>query len=352
MTDDLDRAERAFRSALAERVSAYEPVAMVAPGPARRRRWPALLAVAALVVVVVGAGLAVRATRHDHAAPTDLPAGWRWESHRDVMVAVPGTWGYAAAPDDQWCVGGARHAPAQGYVDTSRPTDGSTDVKCTSDIPPASAFAVHLSFLDRTRPAPVPAGWQNLSRIVAGQRLTVVTDPAHVALARRILATVRVVDTDQNGCDTTSRIQQQGRVRPPAFDITRLDGVETIAVCQYDLEVTDQPGLNASRMLTGRDARDELAALQAAPLGGGPDRPNSCLHSMWDDAGLVLRFTSTDGTTHDMYAYYDGCFANGIDDGTHVRELTTDDCRPLWSDRVRDLGGIPAAFTRCVAPRR
>ena len=72
---------------------------------------------------------------------------------------------------------------------------------------------------------------------------------------------------------------------------------------------------------------------------------------MWDDAGVVLRLTTTDGMNHDLYVYYDGCFENGIDDGTHVRELTTGNCRPLWGERVRDMQGILAAFNRCVAPR-
>lgn len=351
MTRDLDRAEQAFRTALAGRVDAFEPVSLDVPAPAGRRRWPALLAVAALVVAIVGTGLVVRAVRHDNVAPADIPAGWRWESHRDVMVAVPGTWSYAASPGNQWCVGPMRILPRQGFVDTSLPGDGQTDVKCPSDIPPASSFVVHLSFLDQTRPAPVPPGWQNLTRVVGGQRLDVVTDPAHEALAHRILATAHRVTVDGNGCDTSSPIQEKRRVRPPVFDVSSLEDVASIAVCQYDLVGTGGPGLTASRLLTGQSANDELRALQTAPVDGGPDRPGSCLHSIWDDAGIVLRLTTGDGTTHDMYAYYDGCFDNGIDDGTHVRALTGRNCRPLFGQRVRDMGGIPMAFNRCTPPR-
>jgi hypothetical protein len=353
MTDDLDRAEQAFRTGLAERVQAYEPVGLAAPDPVRRRRWPALLAVAALVVAVVGTGLLVHAAHHDHAAPTDLPRGWRWESNRDVMVAVPGSWGYAASPDDQWCVGHSR-VPRQGYVDTSLPGDFSTDVQCSSDIPPTGLFTVHLSFLNQEHPPAVPVGWQNVSRVVAGQRLDVVTDRAHEALAHRILATAHRVTVDGNGCDVSSPIQALKPIRPnPAFDVTTVRSVTSIGVCQYAFGAKGT-GLVGSRTMTGRAADAELAALKAAPVGSGPNRTsNDCVPgSPWVLGDAIVLLLNSGGTTHQMYVYYTDCHDNGVDDGTQVRELTTGNCRPLFGPRVRDLMGFGRGFDRCVAPRR
>ncbi|CAI7978776.1 hypothetical protein FRAHR75_510024 [Frankia sp. Hr75.2] len=40
-------------------------------------------------------------------------------------------------------------------------------------------------------------------------------------------------------------------------------------------------------------------------------------------------------------------FGNGIDDGTTLRALTTDNCAPLWSGRVVHWGGSAAPFRVC-----
>jgi hypothetical protein len=95
------------------------------------------------------------------------------------------------------------------------------------------------------------------------------------------------------------------------FDVSRLTGV---AVCQYLTHGTDQPGLLASRLLTGPPADAELAAPQAAPTGGGPANPQDCIPDGWGDSAVVLRLTSG-GQTQEMYGYYEWCFGNGFDDG-------------------------------------
>jgi hypothetical protein len=358
-----DRAEQAFRDAFRTRAEALEPEVLSGdPVRTHRRAWPFVLVAAAAVLVLAIGTLVWRSTGSDHAAPAvgsdvTLPDGWRWESHADVEVAVPDSWGYAYAPTDQWCIGydsdGKPHnprtpaLPTEGYVNLASAGMGSTAVACPAEVPPVALFVVHLSFLDDSPAPPVPQGWSNVTRSVGHTRVNVVTDPAHQALADRILATAHVVTVDANGCSATSPIQAAHAVRPdPAFDVSALTGVDSIAVCQYLTDGTGGPGLVASRLLTGSDGDAELSALRSAPTGGGPDRPANCTPDGWGMSGVVLRLNA-DGQTHEMYGYYEWCFGNGFDDGTVVRELTPGDCQPIWGDRVLLLGGSSAPFERC-----
>lgn len=346
MTDE--RAEQAFRTALATRATAFEPEDRELPAAHRRRRWPAVLAAAAVVLAIVLIG-ALRPHGHQEVpSPARLPDGWRWESHANVMVAVPGTWGYAAAPGSDWCAATGRHAPpAQGYVDT-RTSDVVLGILC-GGTPALGLTAPHLSFSDALGDEiPLPEGWVRVRDAVGVTHLVVTIDTAHRALADQILSTAHVFTADMNGCPPASPIQDQHLGRPnPPFDVDTLDGVDSISVCQYQLGVTG-PGLIASQLLTGRAADAELHALQSAPTGGGPARQRNCDNDR-GPTGSTLLLTSG-GQTHEMYAVYSGCRANGIDDGTQVRALTRSNCSPLFGPRVIDTEGIRSAFEKCAPP--
>jgi hypothetical protein len=359
MTDD-DRTERAFRDAFRTHADAFEPE-VLSPSPVRRARraWPAVLLAAAAVLVLAVGTLVWRSSGSDHPTPAvgsdvTLPNGWRWESHADVEVAVPESWGYAAAPHSDWCAATGRHrsqAIAQeGYVDTSLSGDGVLAIGC-GGTPPAKLTALHLSFVDEGTDSPMalPPGWTTVGRSLGATRMVVTTDAAHRVLADRILATAHLVRTDQNGCAVASPIQDQLVDHPsPAFDVDSVRHVDSIAVCQYELDVTG-PGLVASQLLTGTAADDELAALQTAPAQGGPDRLRQCNAAVRGPTGSTLLLTSG-GQSHQMYAFYSGCARNGIDDGTTVRALTRSDCPPLWSPRIRLTDGLSAVFDRCRPP--
>ena len=120
-----DRAEQAFRTALATRAAGYQ---RGGPRGSRRAPPPSLARRArgrrpgASPSSSPGSRSGPTAPR-DHAWPTVLPSGWRWESHANVMVAVPATWGYAAAP------GQRLRAPRTGPKNVrSRDRDTSTPV--------------------------------------------------------------------------------------------------------------------------------------------------------------------------------------------------------------------------------
>lgn len=364
MTDD-DRAGRAFRDAFRTHADAFEPELLSGDAVRRpRRTWPAVLLAAAAVLVLAVGTLVWRSTGSDHptsavGSDVTLPDGWRWESHADVEVAVPDTWGYRATPGSDWCASydpqgkprnGTSPFPHTPYVDTTNGLGGTLSIGCTGQMPVA-LLAMHLTFFDAPDGgSSIPTGvsdWTTITRTVGGTHLQMTTDSAHQDLARQVLATAHVVEVDQNGCAVTSPIQVAHAVRPdPAFDVTRLRSVDSIAVCQYLTHGTGQPGLLASRLMTGSAADAELLALRSAPTGGGPDEPQNCIPDGWGDSAVVLRLTSGD-QTDDMYGYYEWCTHNGFDDGTAVRELTTQDCETIWGGRVQLLSGSSAPFERC-----
>lgn len=377
MTDDQDRAETAFRAAFGRAAAEFEPGEPSRTVRRRRRTWPAVAAAAALVAGTVG-GVAllhrddVRSGAHGPYAdpePTQTLAPpvqeWRYESYRDVVVQVPDSWGYAAAPGPDWCAfaqGNDRHRfPTTPYVSTTNSSSGVLAIGCSlgGDPPPLGLpapeqyWATHLSFED---PATSGAsdgtreydGWTLITRTVGHAQLSVLADREHLDQARRIADSARRVDQDHNGCAATSPIQRGHFPSPPhAFDVAGLADVDSVAVCEYDLQSPDdQPGLMASRLLTGAAARDEVEALQTAPTGGGPNDASTCLTDMTGDTAVVLRISAAGGL-HDVYGYMDWCVGNGFDDGTHVRALTAGDCQSLWGDRVWLWSGSSEPFRIC-----
>jgi hypothetical protein len=116
-------------------------------------------------------------------------------------------------------------------------------------------------------------------------------------------------------------------------------------VCSYDLQPSG-PGLLGVYRMDSQVATTELRALQAAPIGGGPDRPDDCYPDDRGDAALELHL-AIGGATQTMYVFYSSCHDNGFDDGTHLRELTTDACVPLVHEPVLLTSGSSASFERC-----
>lgn len=383
MTDDTNdpRAEQAFRTALNQRADALETVPLDAGVLPRRRRWLPGAVAAAVLILVGGTALAAGVLGGDgggdgKAAVTDkLPAGalpvadegWRWVSWHDVAVQVPDSWAYGVEPFEAWCVyngSGGLSTPAEPYVALDGSGMMSGLVGCIGEAPDhhpaafgrleAKYWAPHLAFGPGFDGETVPdgtttfAGWTLTVQTVGDVQVRLITDPATAHLTERILGSATTFDVDQNGCDATSPVQAAKFVRPtPAFDVTSVAVVDSISVCSYPRTGTAQPGLSASRLITGTDADALLSAIQDAPTGGGPDTPQTCVHDMYGDTGLAVRL-HTGSETRDLYVYADWCFGNGFDDGTTRRELTVENCVPLFSaDPVRLYSGSSAPFSRC-----
>lgn len=353
MTDD--RAEQAFRDAFAQRADRL--VTGPLPAVRRRRRLPAVLATVAAVLVLV-AGTAIAASI-GHDDPPDrtatgpvggLPAapdGWRWATWRGVGVQVPERWVVGREPGGDWCAG-EDSVDGASYVSQNQDTHGVTlAIGCDeSDPAPPAAFGPapirlmvpHLTFAepgDLVDGTSTYEGWTATARTVASVQLRLYTDTGTAELVDRVLGSVRTFTTDDHGCDVTSPVQATEFVRPAdAFDVSTVEAVDSVSICQYDRGADPTVvALSGSRRIVGPEADALLAGIQSAAPGGGPDRPRNCVDDMFGDSALVVRMHH-DGITDDLYVYYAWCLGNGYDDGTTRRELTADNCAPLFGGTV------------------
>lgn len=358
MADHTDpRAEAAFRSAFAEHAR-HAPDDRLEMSSGRRRRWLPVAAAAAVLALLGGAGLAAVVGGQESAPPGDgdtptaasgeLPApepGQRWVSWRDVAVQVPQEWGYGREPGEDWCAddGNRGEGRPQPYVALDPSYGGVLAIGCFADESGAPAIFgpapeqlwqthVALEAADGPDVTETHDGWTTTTRTLGDVRVRLLTDDP--AATEGILASATTFTTDQHGCDATSPAQAEEFVRPPAFDVTEVEGVDAISVCQYNRDAgLDRPGLMASHRVTGAEATGLLRGFQQAPEGGGPDRPQDCLPDDYGDTVVVVRLHQ-DGRTDDLHVYYDHCFGNGSDDGTTRRALTAETCAPLFAPPV------------------
>ncbi len=383
MSDNIEpgagdaRAENAFRAAF-ERKSQVDPTDHLDGADLRHqagvRSTSKVALVAAAVLLIVGsiitgvrltapAGsvpVAGGATSSDGATSAAEPAeGWRFEFYRDVRVQVPDSWTYAQEPGSDWCAYVPGRLPKMPYVARAEGSSVRLDIGCSrpgsADYrgPPVDTWVDHLALSSAfggssgSVTANRTGAFWMVRQVVGHAGIKVVTKDRQ--LADRILASAEIVQPADPSCDPRSPIQARGFQRPaPAFDVSSLTDVDSILVCQYSFgEPEDAPGLVAQSELTGAAADDELHALQSAPIGGGPNRPGSCMGGYYGESALVIRLQSGE-TSHDMYLYYATCRGNGFDDGTEIRTLTTAGCTPLIQPPVAIYSGSSASFSMCV----
>lgn len=332
------RAEAAFRAAFAEHADRFEP-APLAPVSGRPRRPRArrigIIAAAASVLLVLGTTVGVALWRGQPADRTpaedvDRPTpGWRYETYRNVRVEVPDSWGYALSPDPDWCAGG-RERITSPYVDTRTRFTWILTIACGGSMP-ERMWVTRLRFADATTQSPtktvqINPRWVEVGRSLGGVRVSVRADKAHLAQARRIVDSATIVEEDQYGCTPTVAATKA----PAGFDVTELDDVDTISVCQYALDEGERlPWLLASRQLTGAAADAVLAGIKAAPL-----TTDDCRHPTTYVPDIML-LLNRDGRSSTIYLYTLGCTSHGLDDGTNQREFADyGACSMLFGDRV------------------
>lgn len=233
----------------------------------RRRTTIAVSAAAVLALVAVPAGVLALRDSGDSSpgfakdgteAPGSVPAGWRTETWHDLEVQVPDDWGYGAL--STWCL--SSDEPGTPVVE--RPGGVGADVDCT---PPSNTYGLqffdaalfdaafgpgHLEHVTANPggPQPYPVGsWLGYEGPFGDNAVRVVAPTEE--LARQILDSVhRVEGMDSNGC--------------PPGDADRSMGwgdTGTVSVCRYDADGL----LVQSERLSGQDASDAVAALEAAP---------------------------------------------------------------------------------------
>ncbi|MEN0069879.1 MAG: hypothetical protein AAGC63_02615, partial [Propionicimonas sp.] len=270
--------------------------------------------------------------------PGEPQPGWRWESFRDVVVQVPGDWGYDVAPSSAWCIN--EDWPTAPYVDLAHNLGAVPAILCEG-VMPADKLVPHLVMAPEQVAATesLPDGWETHRLAVGEVVLTVVTDADGATLAEQILATARVVAVDHNGCPTdavpaTSRVDLAGFAGFP------------IVVCAYDTDPNAWPGLRSSSRLVDEAATRAWDAIFAAPGGGGPDGTAAQCGGLPADPDTVLL---VEGTA--VGFAFSGCTGNGLaDDGASggLREVTEDLCRTLLAPPFWMNTSIGPAATRCL----
>lgn len=275
-----------------------------------------------------------------------------------MMVAVPGDWGWDNGSQrlGQWCVQLGAKPPVVG-----RPGP-STLVGCPTGadgVDPSTLVAntgVVVAFDWAIEDVPLAAQGDQESRQVGD---TIVRVNAPVALRRQILGTIHEAEVDANGCPMALWGSFEPGTRPrPARDIATLTGVKSVTACRYPLrpfvETSDArppAPLFSSVRLDMEAAQDAVAAIAAAPLGGGPDKPEACLPDFsYGDEMIVAHVESEEGEST-VHVYYSGCDHNGFDDGIAVRALTRPAVQPLIAAPNQPLmWGGPDSKRRILIP--
>ena len=242
-----------------------------------RRRRTALTstAVVAAVVAVVG-GVALLGNGDDPDPVADRPSGSpsagstsapeaepteRVESWRDLQVTVPVSWGHGTLSG--WCSGGATE-PGEPVVERAEAMRDM--ILCTE---PANGYGVmffdgsaadlayragHIWKYEAGGSTAYPAdAWLGYQRGGdTGDNIVMVIGPDHATTERVLASFEPITGADANGCT------------PHPVDPAAAVVEGTLRLCRYGVD----DWLEQSELLTGQDAEDARAALEAAPEKG------------------------------------------------------------------------------------
>ncbi|MEU4642249.1 hypothetical protein [Micromonospora sp. NPDC023814] len=332
----------------------------------RRRRARAAGAGAAAVAVLVTAGVVPALTGDRPARPpaVDLAAedraataDWRWESSLGAEIRVPAHWtvndsgcGMTDAPSVVRGVGPqpSCFTPEPAHKELAeigeRPGGGpltELPAREPSGRPSAGALperAVEVSGVPAVRAeGRLPDGRYAGTVTVSARQVAVTVRTRDEATTRRILDSLRLVETDHAGCPTrrpfvaSAPPPEQDRSGAPVPEVAMLPGrtpfvpadPSSIAICAYGEERDGVHGdrLRTSARLTGSDAAALASALNRARPGGNPDlagndcRPDPARY----DALLLVR--GPDGETP-VRVTYSGCSELGLDNGVRRAAVT------------------------------
>ncbi|MEV8378689.1 hypothetical protein AB0P21_38470 [Kribbella sp. NPDC056861] len=236
--------------------------------------------------------------------------GWRWESYRTIQLQVPSDWTYGTT-DRPACMVQKKEPP---YV--GRP-GMVPSIGCQSWVLGPAVRSPYLWFASSRLVGSQDAGdgWVEETREFDNVKVTVFAGDA--AQRRRIFDTVTpIVSVDGNGCPPVVPIAAPRTGNP----LATVGAVRSISVCSYGAQV-----LTASSTLPADRARSTVAAILAAPRGGGPNKPE-CTDFSPVDVLLLVK-----GSKHDaeVTIRYSQCTDNGTFDGTTTRRLARSYLEPL-----------------------
>jgi hypothetical protein len=273
----------------------------------KRRRTTAAVAATAIVLAAVPVGIAVlgdgSSSKKDNVQASnvpEIPDGWRWESWRNVQIAVPGHWENGAA--SQWCVSSDSNA---GFVD--RGEGVSTLVAC---LP---ALSSSVTFREGIAKHPL------IDIQGVGKRLTFdgntvdVVAPDQETLDAIVVTAHQFEDADSRGC------------APAVQDLAESlsgEAAGVLTVCRYTSS-GDAYVLAESRDLTEQESADWLAALDAAP--GVSTSSNACDPG----GGEAILVSSSDGAV--AFIEQDACGGGYVQTADGEKAVSGELTSPLGS---------------------
>ena len=268
------------------------------------------------------------------ARPAAAPAGMRWVGTHGIELSVPASW-----PDNRGMCGTPKADTVLWNEDgittclTGQPRRLSV-VEFGGVAPQGRARHTTIGHVRVLRfPTRTVAGSRAVQLVVPGHDISVTVLSPHPALLRRIVASLRAVRVDDNGCPTRTPAGGYRRgARPPASAALVPAGAVRVVACSYDgkwLDRSNDLGRGAAARLIG--------ALDSAPYGfSRPPRgsilPSIC-GSTWRASRIVARFEYAHGRPPVVVtAHLDGCSRLGASNGRWAVEIT-----PRWVFRlVRD----------------
>lgn len=337
MSDFEDQVRSALKAGVDDELSAVGLADGARSRLRRRRRTTSVVVGAAVAVLAVPVGLAMVdrgsapgngrgpevAGATDAAAP-GLPAGWHWESWRNVEFGVPDTWKHGSS--NQWCVSGDLN---QAWV--SRPNEAQTLVAC---LDPMNGYGASIIPSEQAG-TPKTGIWQYpdagneypqgswLTTLVSGETAVVVVAPDR-ATVETIADSFRTFsDHDANGCGSSWDTR-----KAPAVNVSD-DGAVT--VCHY-LGSGQRTNNLAGSYATNADRGAAIrAAVDQALAGKGTTGPMADCAAVDPDGWLVL----LDGAPLAI-VYSTGCSDSGVARG---------DERGWWTQELQE-----ALFPELTAP--
>lgn len=282
------------------------------------------------------------------------PDGWRTEYYGDTSFQVPRSWGYAVAPQSDWCADEPRGRPRpeqrRPYVWLGRAMPVRR-IGCPE--PPASLLTEHVQALGwgmatSYADSVVQKGeWWVVTRNV-GYMLSVTTKDR--SLAERILDSVQTNPADPPCAPLGPPISLGARPSTPT-DLTSIGEVDRVALCQYATD-NSRTMLQAAQVVTGPAADDLVAALRSAPVDEGKLCDPMPLGG-YPEIFVLVRIVAG-GQPHEVYISAMGCpggergMVGGIDDGTTLRLLTRDACREVLTPPIALYTASGAVAENCL----
>ncbi|MEU4603712.1 hypothetical protein AB0F43_12085 [Kribbella sp. NPDC023972] len=230
----------------------------------RRRRTgraigAAVLACAAIATAITATHSISGELRTDPevSRPAAPDTGWRWESYQTVQVQVPADWTqYISGPAPCTEISGSGSSSGKPAVGRFNGWLGPSSYVCEDAVLPAEQRLPYLWFNDVQNPGikPYDAGWTEETRLVAGVKISVLTQDD--ALRRRILDSARPnIGTDYYGCAPTDTAPRGTGLDPD-------DRITSASICEYWNNT-----LVAGSTVSGDPAAKLAQQLAASPAG-------------------------------------------------------------------------------------